>query len=109
MAGDLAGVLHGSSRHKNHELVAAIARDDVGAAAVGLQNLTDTLENEVPFQVAVKVVDEFEAVQIHEHQREGTARARGTLPFRRESFHEKAMRIDTREAVGAVLLLLCIK
>ena len=59
--------------------------------------------------MAVKVVDEFEAVQIHEHQREGTARARGTLPFRRERFHEEAMRLDTSEAVGDGLLLRFLK
>src|SRR5437016_4721667 len=39
----------------------------------------------------------------------GTARARGTLPFRRERFHEEAMRLDTSEAVGDGLLLRFLK
>src|SRR6516164_2677883 len=109
LAGELAGVLHGGFRHQNDKFVAPVARDDVGAATVGLQNLTHALEHEVAFEVAVKVVDEFEAVQIHEHQREGTASARGALPFRGERFHEETMRLDTGEAIGDGLLLRFLK
>src|SRR5215470_8974824 len=105
LAGELTRVLHGGFRHEYDEFVATVARDDVGAAAVGLENLADALENEVAFEVTVKIVDEFEAVQVHEYESKGAARARGTLPFRGKSFHEEAMRFDAGEAIGDGLLL----
>src|SRR5215831_896093 len=105
LAGELASVLHGGFRHQNDKFVAAVASDDVGAAAVGLENLPDALENEVAFEVTVEIVDEFEAVQVHKHESKGPARARGTLPFRGKSFHEEAMRFDAGESVGDSLFL----
>ena len=55
--------------------------------------------------MAVKIVDEFEAVQIHQHQREGTSRARRALPFARERLHEEAMGFQAGHAVGDGLFL----
>src|SRR5205085_10274920 len=94
VAGKLACVLHGGFWHQDDEFVAAITRDDVGAAAIGFENLADTLKNQVAFQVAVEVIDELEAVQIHEYECEGAPRACRTFPFRRERFHEEAVRLD---------------
>src|SRR5690349_16204525 len=105
LAGELAGVLHRGFWHENDEFVAAVARDDVGAAAIRFENLANALENQVAFEVAIEIIDEFEAIQVHKHQREGAAGARGTFPFGRKSFHEEAMRLDARESVGDGLLL----
>src|SRR5207247_9135647 len=62
--GELAGVLHVGLGHENDELVAAVASDDIGAAAVLLEDVADALEAGVPFEVAVAIVDEFEAVEL---------------------------------------------
>src|SRR5262245_56505106 len=104
LAGELTSVLHNGFRHQNDEFVAAVARDDVGAATIGLENLPDALENEVAFEVTVEIVDEFEAVQVHEHESKRPARARGTFPFRGKGFHEEAMRFDAGESIGDGLL-----
>src|SRR5437667_2972207 len=103
--GELAGVLHVGFGHEDDELVAAVASDDIGAAAVLLEDVADALEDEVAFEVAVEIVDEFEAVEIHEDKREGAAGAGGALPLGGEPFHEEAMRFDAGEAVGDGLLL----
>src|SRR5271157_2555185 len=105
LGSQLAGLLHGGFRHEDDELVAAVAGDNIRAAAVAFENLSDALENQVAFQVAVEVVDEFEAVQVHEDESEGTPGTGGALPFGRESFHEEAVGFDAGEAVGDGLLL----
>src|ERR1700676_5205910 len=63
------------------------------------------LENEVAFEVAVEIVEEFEAVEIHENQRERATGAGRALPLGRERFHEKAVSLDAGEAVSDGLLL----
>ena len=98
-------VLHIGFRHQNDKLISAVARHHIGATAIGLQNMPDTLENEVAFEVPVKIVHEFEAVEVHEHQGKGAASSSGPLPFRGQCFHEKAMRLDASKAVGDGLLL----
>ncbi len=67
--------------------------------------MANPLKNEIAFEVAVKIVDEFEAVEVHQNKSEGAAGARGAFPFGRKSFHEEAMRLDAGEAVGDGLLL----
>ena len=67
--------------------------------------MADALENQVAFQVAVKIVHEFEAVEVHEDQCESAAGACRTFPLCGESFHEEAMSFDSGEAVGDGLLL----
>src|ERR1700683_3385635 len=67
--------------------------------------MPDTLQNKIAFEVAVKIVDEFEAVQVHQDQSKGATRASRPLPLRRKCFHEEAMRFDAGEAVGDGLLL----
>src|SRR5258708_30097671 len=101
----MAGLLHGGFWHENYEFVAAVASDNVGTAAIGFENLADALENEVAFEVAVKIVNELEAIEVHQDQSERTAGAGRALPFGRERFHEKAVSLNAGEAVGDGLLL----
>ena len=105
LAGELPRLLDGGFRHQDHEFVAAVAGHHVRAAAILLEDVADALQHHVAFQVAVEIVHELEAVQVHEHERKRPVRARGTLPFRRERLHEEAVRLDAREAVGDGLLL----
>ena len=79
--GKLAGLLHGGFRHQDDEFVSTVAGHDIGAAAVGFQDLANALENQVAFQVAVEIVHELEAVQIHQDESEGTPGARRAFPF----------------------------
>ena len=78
---ELASLLDGRFRHQNHEFVAAVARDDIRAAAILLEDVADALQNHVAFEVAVKIVHELEAVEVHQHQRERPVGARGAFPF----------------------------
>jgi hypothetical protein len=98
-------VLHVGFGHENDELVSAVAGDHVGAAAVRFKDVAYTLKNEVAFEVAIKIVDELEAVKIHEDESEGPAGASGALPFGGKGFHEEAMSLDAGETVGDGLLL----
>src|SRR5208282_4944893 len=98
-------MLHVGFWHQDHELITTIAGDNIGAPAICLQNVTDTLENEIAFEVAVKVVDEFKAVEIHQNKREGAARTSRALPLGGKSFHEKAMRFDAGESDSDSLFL----
>ncbi len=105
LEGQLTGVVHVGFGHEDDEFVAAITRDDVGPAAIGFQDVADTLENEVAFEVAVEIVDKLEAVQVHEDKSEGAAGTRGALPFGGERFHKKTVRLDAGQAVGDGLFL----
>src|SRR5208283_1966812 len=103
--GKLASLLHGGFRHEDDEFVATVACHDIGAATVAFENLANALKNKVAFQVAIKIVDKLEAVQVHEDEGEGTSGAGRALPFGRESFHKKAMSLDAGEAVRDGLFL----
>src|SRR5216684_6564162 len=94
LEGQLAGVLHVGLGHEDDEFVSTVARDDVGAAAIGLQNMADALENEVAFEVAVEIVDKLEAVEVHEDEGKGAASTSRALPFGGERFHKEAVRLD---------------
>src|ERR1700686_3034877 len=50
--------------------------------------------------MAVKIVDEFEEIQVHENKGKGARGGGGALPFSVESFHEETVRFDTSQAVG---------
>ena len=73
----LRGVCFG---HQYDELIASVARHDVRAPAIRFQNVRNALQDEVAIQMPVKIIDEFEAVQIHEHQE-------NERPARVERFH----------------------
>src|SRR6267154_2202212 len=62
--------------------VSSVAGYNVGAPAIGLQNLSHALQNKIAFKVPVEIVYKFEAVEVHEHQRKGAAGSGRTLPFR---------------------------
>src|SRR5271170_3287654 len=98
-------MLHVGFRHENDEFVAAIASDDIGAAAIRFKNMADALENEIAFEVAVEIVDELKAVEVHKDEGERAACAGGSFPLGRKGFHKKAMGLDTGEAVRDGLLL----
>src|SRR5579864_3836764 len=53
----------------------------------------------------VRVVHLFKFVEVNEHDRERTSRARGTFPFGAEGFPEKAPSLDAGKTVGNRLLL----
>ena len=101
----LARLFHGGFRHQDHEFVAAVTRDNIGTAAILLENVAHALQYHVAFEVAVEIVHELEAVEVHQDEREGTVCARGTLPFLRKRFHQEAVRLDAREPVGDGLFL----
>ena len=101
----VGGLLHGGFRHEDDEFVAAVAGNDVGAAAIRFENVADALQDEVAFEVAVEIVDEFEAVEVHQHQSKSAAGARRALPFGGKRFHEEAVGLDAGEAVGDGLFL----
>src|SRR5260370_37552124 len=90
--------------HQHDKLVPAVAGYNVGAPAIGLQNLSHALQNEIAFKVPVEIVHEFEAVQVQWHKRKGAASPGRTLPFRRQRFHETTMPLHAGEAVCDCLL-----
>ena len=63
------------------------------------------LQHHVAFQVAVKVVDEFEPVEVHQHQRKRTVRARGAFPFRGQRFHQETVGLHAGQTIGNGLFL----
>src|SRR5256885_15936436 len=93
------------SGHKKDNLAPAVAGHNVGAPAIGLQDLPDALQDEVAFEVPVEIVYEFEPVEVHKHQRKGAAGSSGPLPFRGQRFHKETMRLHTGESVGNRLFL----
>ncbi len=105
LIGELAGLLDAGFRHEDDELIAAIARDHVRAATILFENVAHALKDHVPLEVPVEIVYELEAVQVHQHEREGAVGARGALPFRGKRFHQEAMSLDSGEPVGDRLLL----
>src|ERR1700720_1089227 len=59
--------------------------------------------------MTVKIVHEFEAVEVHQHQGEGASSTGGAFPLVAQSFHEKPVRFDAGEAVGDGLFLCLLK
>jgi len=51
--------------HQDYEFVAAVSCYYIGAAAVLLENVGYSLQDYVAFEVAVEIVYEFEAVEVH--------------------------------------------
>src|SRR5579872_2396511 len=94
-----------SFRHQDYEFVASVSRDDVGTAAVLFQDAGHTLQNDIAVKVAIEIVDELEAIQVHQDHRKRPAGARGAFPFARKRFHEEAMRLHSRQAISDGLFL----
>ena len=56
---------------EEHELLAAVAADDVGRPQVGPDRLGDAAQDDVAGGVAVRVVDLLEVVDVDERDRQG--------------------------------------
>ena len=48
--GQLASLFHGGFRHEDDEFVSTVTGNDIGAAAIGFEDLADALQDEVAFQ-----------------------------------------------------------
>ena len=67
--GNFARRVHRRAREQHDELVAGVATDDVAAAHAALEQRDDGLRHVVALQVAVRVVDELEVVDVDDEQR----------------------------------------
>src|SRR6202166_2987628 len=105
----MACVLHVGFRHQQDEFISPVAGHHVGAPAIRFEDMSDSLQNKVALKVTVKIVDEFEAVEVHQHQCKGASGAGGALPLVAQRFHEKAVRLNAGEAIGDGLLLRLLK
>src|SRR5215470_2413621 len=92
LRGKLARLLHRGFRHENHKFVAAVASYHIRPAAIRFENLSDALQNKVSFEVAIKIVDKLEAIEVHENKGKSTAGASRALPLGRQGFHEETVR-----------------
>ena len=66
-------VFLGGLRQQDHKLVAAVAEREIDQAAGALHDLPDFRQQLGPDQVAVRVVDALEVVEVDEHQRKFVA------------------------------------
>ena len=87
-------------RQDHHELVAAVARRDVGLAHGGADQEADLAQRAAAAQVAVLVVDRLEAVEVHEQQRQRAAVAVDELQLALERLVEVAEVVERRHLVG---------
>ncbi len=105
--GDLERLLGRGLRQEDRELLAAEARRDVVVAKLGPEDLRDPLQDRVPRQVAVVVVDVPEQVEVGHDQRERPLEALRPaellLQRQREMtrVEEAGLRIDTRLSLQA--------
>jgi len=77
------------SRHQDHELVPAIAATTSDAAAIRFRMVPHALQDQVAFQMPVKIVDKFEIDRGPSAPAQMPARARRALPLGRQRFHEE--------------------
>ena len=87
-------------RQDHHELVAAVARGDVGVAHRGADQEADLAQRAAAAQVAVGVVDRLEAVEVDEQQRQRAAVAVDQLQLAVERLVEVAEVVERRDLVG---------
>src|ERR1700722_14737643 len=76
LARELARLLHRGFRHQDQKFVPTVSRPHTPTAAILLEDVTDTLQDDVAFEVAIEVIHELEAVQVHQHEGEGAICAR---------------------------------
>jgi len=87
-------------RQNKSKLIAAIASSGVDSAAVDAESLGETAESPAADQMAVIVVDDFEAVEVEEKNSEGPAGAVSALRFTFENVEETAVVGETGERVA---------
>jgi hypothetical protein len=63
-------LLHGGFRHQDHEFVTTVPRYYIRTAAILLEDVSDTLQDHVAFEVAIEIIHKLEAVQVHQYQGE---------------------------------------
>ena len=80
--GHVEGIVFGSLRQQDHKFVAAIAKRKIDQPAVRLQRIANFREQPGADQMAVRVVDLLEVIEIDEHQREFVVVALRTVDFR---------------------------
>src|SRR5579883_692616 len=100
-AGDGGGAAGGRAGQKGDELVAAVAEEEVHLLAHALQQRDGKiLQDPVALEVAAKVVDALEAVEIHEDERERLALPLGAGKLLLQAVAEMALVIKARQIVG---------
>ena len=80
----------GFGQHKG-KFIAAVARRRVNGSAAVPQHVPQALDGSASRQVAVLVVDLFQAIEIEEQHRELSPRAAGSLDFVVQGFEQPAM------------------
>ncbi len=83
----------------DHELLTAIAGDEVGSARGVGQYAGGLAEDFVTGRVTIVVVDAFEAVEVGDDHGERSASAAAHIPFANELFFEEGSVSETGEAV----------
>ncbi len=100
------GVGHAQGRfargfgHEDDEFVAAVAEAEVRGAAEGEDAFADLPEEFAADEVAVDVVDAFEAVEVEEDETEGFGVAAGVFKFALEFSVEVAAVVEAGDVVG---------
>ena len=67
--------------------------------------MADALQDHVALEMAVEIIDELEAIEIHQDERERPVGARRALPFGGERLHQETVRLYARQPVGNRLFL----
>src|SRR5450432_2791467 len=65
---ELSSLLHSGFRHQDNELISAVARHHIGPPTVLFEYVSHALKHNVAFQVSVEIINELEAVEIHQDQ-----------------------------------------
>ena len=103
---ELGGLVDRRMREKNDELVARVAADDSGGLGEFAQRTGDDAKDRVPLQVAVRVVDVLEFVDVDDEERHRRKRAAFGQNLVRDvderPAHEQAGEIVGRAADGEV-------
>ena len=81
LLGHLGGFLRARLRKDDHEFLAAVAAYDVGLAQIRTEQVRHTPEHDVADLMAVRVVDDFEMVEVDEGDRQRTTMSHGAVDF----------------------------
>src|SRR5215471_12989486 len=107
-AGDKVGFGFAGLRQHQGKLVATVASGSIDCATMNPQNVCQAAQGPAANQVAVRVVDFFQSVEIEEQDREGPAIAIGALGFCFEHVEQPPVICQAGERIadGQVLDLL---
>src|SRR5580658_9469059 len=94
------GFFAGGCGHEDDEFVAAVAEAKIGAAAELADAPADAAKQLAADEMAMKIVDELEAVQIEEDEAQGLHVAMGLFQFAFEDFVEMARVEEAGDVVG---------